>query len=117
MRYALLLSLAMIAADPVEDPAAKLLESSYQTVAQKADTDATKLKKVANEKRLKGYRDLLKTATKAGDFKRATTIQARLVELEEEKDAIGADRPAGSVRHGNHTYLLVTDELSRTRPQ
>ena len=111
MRILAVLALALAAADPVDDPAVKTIESAYTTVAQKADADAAKIKRGAAEKRLKAYRDLFKKHTQVGELSKASALTPRIEELEAELELLGPDRPAGTVYFGGHGYLFVPKEL------
>lgn len=110
MRFVAILSLTLLAADPAPDPAAKSLETAYQAAAQKADAEAARLKKGAADKRLKGYRDLLKKHTQAGDFDKATAVKKRIdeLELEDPGDKASAIPEGAATFHGHHYWVSPT---------
>lgn len=110
----LLFSLTLFAAPPKKsptpvDPELRTLEDVFNTTADKADRDADRIKSQASERRLEGYRNALKIATKAGDFDKATKIKARIVELEALSPGQRGIRPKDTFRFKGHTYAIIKD--------
>lgn len=104
---------SLIAAPPnAMDTDLKTLEENFTTTIEKADRDYQKVLGQAVERRIEGYRAALKTATKAGDFDRATTIKARIVELESVSPGERAVRPKTTVVFGAHRYAVIREGTS-----
>lgn len=88
--------------------------SKADAITTKAETEATKLKKLAAEARLKGYKDKLAEITKTGDFDKAQQVKARITQLENEPEAAPEKpskrpRPKDTVKFGGHTYALIKE--------
>lgn len=89
-------------------------------ITAKAEAEATKLKKVAAEARLKGYKDKLAEITKTGDFDKAQQVKARITQLENDPELASSKHnkklPGGvkiiSATYGvNQSWFDVTDKL------
>lgn len=99
------------------------LEDKFTAEAAKADTlitkaeaEATKVKRIAADARLKGYKDKLTEVTKTGDFDKAQQVKARITQLEngqenESHRPSKRPRPKDTVRFGGHTYALVKEPV------
>ena len=94
------------------DPAIKNAESIFLAEITAAESAFVSAKQRAVAKRLAMYRDKLKAFTKAGEFDKAIACKAAILRLEEADDAVGSPKPAGTIRHNGHTYLLVKDSVT-----
>lgn len=94
--------------------------SKADAITTKAETEATKLKKLAAEVRLKGYKDKLAEITKTGDFDKAQQVKARITQLENDPEIESSKHskklPGGiriiSATYGvNQSWLDVTEKV------
>lgn len=105
-------SMSLAAAPPAKiavDSELKVLEDNFSAAADRIERDSRRQKAQASDKRLEGYRAALKTATKAGDFDKATRVKARIVELESMQPGQRAVRPKETLRFKGHTYAIIKD--------
>jgi hypothetical protein len=111
-RFLAVFTLALIAADTdplATDKALQKADERYTAAVAKAQEDFNVLKAKENEKRLKAYKTALESATRAGNFDKATALKARIAEYE----AGGArPRPKDVVKFGGHSYALISDKAT-----
>lgn len=104
----LLLCSVAFAGDPV-DSRIKLAEDAFSASVNQAEADCNRIKVTAASKRLASYREVLKSATKAGDFDKATKIKERIVELEATAPGVKRPRPKDTARLQGHSYALIRE--------
>jgi hypothetical protein len=114
------LTLALIAADTdplATDKALQKADERYTAAVAKAQEDFNVLKAKENEKRLKAYKTALESATRAGNFDKATALKARIAEYEQETETpLTGTRNLHvlSAMYGvNQSWLDVTDKLAK----
>lgn len=91
------------------------VEERYSNLVTKAEADFKKAHKLANDARVKAYKDRLTEATKAGDFDKAVSIKATLQELEKESDATPTSkrqRPKDAIKFQGRYYALIREPVT-----
>lgn len=80
----------------------------------RAESELSKARKIAENTRLKSYKDRLIEITKSGDFDKAQSVKARITELERSSETEStfkqsSPRPKDVVKFGGHTYAMIQE--------